>query len=292
MLIKALCLGDSGNGKSGALASLALAGYRIHILDYDVKMDSANILQSVLEDDHPEAWSRVRWKTISDRIIFTNNKPTLAIPCNAYKDFGRTLTEWGVDTFTINDVLCLDTLTSLSEAAFHEACALANKRGLAPDGSDHPRPNEYGWMGDSIQLAIELLTSNAVPCHVIVNAHVKITASEEENLTIERNKMGQPTEPFAKALGLPNARGNVIPRVVARFFNNVFYYTRQGPGRVITTRPQGIVDVKTSKIKGVQQFYKIEDGLAKLFEDLGASPPSPPVQAQPAEQPVPQTEKA
>lgn len=279
-LIKALCLGDSGNGKSGALASLAIAGYNIHILDYDVKMDSANILQSVLEEDHPEAWARVRWKTISDKIIFKNNKPTLKTPCTAYRAFGETLNEWGVDTFTPKDILVVDTLTSLCEAAFHEACALAGKMGQAPDGSDHPRPNEYGWMGDSIQLAVEMLASDAVPCHVIMSAHVKVTSTEEESLTIQRNKMGSPTEAFDKAIGLPNARGNTIPRTVARYFNNVFLFTRQGPNRVITTRPQGIVDVKTSKVKGIQPIYKIEDGLAKLFEDLGAYPPSPPAKAQ------------
>src|SRR5262249_19802502 len=133
---------------------------------------------------------------------------------------------------------------------------------------------EYGWMADSVKLAMDLLTSTAIPCHVIVNTHVKVTASEEEKLTIERNKQGAPNEPFQRAIGLPNARGQEIPRIVARYFNNVFYYTRVGPKRVITTRPQGIVDVKTSSLK-VEAQYPIEDGLAKLFTALGASPPQP-----------------
>lgn len=275
MPIKALALGDSGSGKSGALASLALAGYNVHILDYDGSMVSANALLSVLEDT-PAAYARVHWKTIQDRIKFMNGKPALVRPCTAYRDFGKTLEEWNVENFTEADVVCLDTLTSFSDAGFNEACSLANKMGLAPDGTDHPRPAEYGWMADSVKLAMEMLTSAAVPCHVIVNTHVKVSATDEEKLTIERNKMGAPTEPFTRAIGLPNARGQEVPRIVARYFNNVFYYTRQGPNRIITTQPQGIVDVKTSKIKDVKRSYKIEDGLAELFKDLGATPPHTP----------------
>lgn len=271
-LIKALSLGDSGGGKSGSLASLAIAGYNIHLLDYDGSMVSANTLTSVLED-HPEALARVKWRTIQDKIKFLNGKPTLARPCTAYREFGKTLEEWYVENFTEADVICLDTLTSFSEAGFNEACSLAGKMGISPDGSDHPRPAEYGWMADSVKLAMEILTSSAVPCHVIVNTHIKVTASEEEKMTIERNKIGAPTEPFTRVIGQPNARGQEIPRIVARYFNNMFYYTKQGPRRVITTQPQGIVDVKTSKIKDIKRFYGIEDGLAELFKDLGATPP-------------------
>ena len=194
-------------------------------------------------------------------------------PCTAYKEFGKALEEWNVEAFTQSDVVVLDTLTSFSDAGFNEACSMAGKMGLSPDGSDHPRPAEYGWMADSVKLAMEMLTSSALPCHLIVNTHVKVTATEEEKLTTERNKMGQNTEPFSRAIGLPNARGQEIPRIVARYFNNVFYYTRQGPKRVITTRPQGIVDVKTSAIKNVKQFSPVETGLWELFQDLGAAPP-------------------
>lgn len=274
MLIKALSLGDSGSGKSGSLASLAIAGYNIHVLDYDGSMSSANALTSVLEEE-PEALARVRWKSIQDKIKFIQGKPALVRPCTAYREFGKTLEEWGAENFTEADVLVLDTLTSFSDAGFNEACSLAGKMGLSPDGSDHPRPAEYGWMADSVKLAMEILTSAAVPCHVIVNTHVKVTATEEEKMTVERNKIGAPTEPFTRVIGQPNARGQEIPRIVARYFNNVFYYTRQGSKRVITTQPQGIVDVKTSRIKDIKRFYSIETGLAELFADLGATPPLP-----------------
>ena len=35
MPVKMLLIGDTGSGKTGALASLAKAGYKLHILDFD-----------------------------------------------------------------------------------------------------------------------------------------------------------------------------------------------------------------------------------------------------------------
>ena len=37
--IKMLVIGDTGTGKTGALASLANSGYKLHILDYDNCLD-------------------------------------------------------------------------------------------------------------------------------------------------------------------------------------------------------------------------------------------------------------
>ena len=273
VLIKALGCGDSGNGKTGSLASLAKAGYSVNIIDFDNKMGSANILRSELEDD-PKAWGRVRYKTLSDKTKFFNGKPTLVTPCTAYRGFGTTLAEWGADKFTSDDVLAVDTLSSMSDAAFNEACAMTQRLSRAPDGSDRPRLQEFGWMADSVKLAMDMICSDEMPCHVIVFAHIKILAPEEEEMTMKTNKAGQNEDPYTRALGLPNARGQEIPRVVARYFNNVFYYTRQGPNRVISTQPSAIVDTKTSKIKGISRSYPVADGLAKLFADLGAERPS------------------
>jgi hypothetical protein len=269
ILVKALCIGDSGNGKTGALASLALAGYRIHILDYDCKMKSANTLKSALEDN-PEAWARVRWRSISDKRGFVNGKPVLKQPCLAYRQFGRTLEEWDVNGMGPGDVLVIDTLTSLADAAFNEACSIANRMSRQADGSDRPRLQEFGWMADSLKVALEMVTED-FPCHAIVNAHVKIMAPEDEELMMETNKAGQAEEAYTRAVGQPNARGKEIPRIAMRYFNDVFYFTRQGPKRVISTTPTSIVDTKTSRLKNIKPHYPIETGLAELFRTLGAS---------------------
>jgi len=56
---KLLLVGDSGSGKTSALASLANAGKKLRILDYD---DGLDILSEYLT---PEAVSRVSYITLS-----------------------------------------------------------------------------------------------------------------------------------------------------------------------------------------------------------------------------------
>jgi len=273
-LVKMLNVGESGSGKTGALASLAVAGYNIHILDADGSLAQASTLKDVLRDN-PEATSRIKYKVLKDQITMIGGKPQIKPPLTAYKGAGRTLESWGVGAFTSQDILVLDTLTSLSESAFVEACALAGRWGRAADSSDRPRLQEYGWMADSIKLFIELLTSEAIPCHVIVNTHVRYLAAEDEALIAARDKSAT----FTRALGLPNARGQEISRIVARYFNTVVFSCTQGVGigarRKIFTQPQGVIEVKTSAPSRVKREYGVETGLAEFFKDVLGHGPTP-----------------
>lgn len=284
-LIKMLGVGESGSGKTGALASLAKAGYHIHILDYDGSLASESALKDALKDDR-EALARVDYRILQDNIVMSQGKPQIKPPVVAYKEGGRTLEEWAPN-LTENDVVVLDTLTSLSDAAFTEASALAGRWGRAPDGSDKPRLQEYGWMADSVKLFIELLTSPAINAHVIVNTHVRFLAPEDEALVATRDKETK----FTRAQGLPNARGQEISRIVARYFNTVVFFSTQGTGmnarRKIYTTPKGIVDVKTSAPSKVKPEYSVETGLAEMFRDILGHGPKPPAKghaptAQPA----------
>lgn len=255
-IIKMLAVGESGTGKSGMLASLASAGYSLHVLDYDNGMD---VIRNALADDR-EALGRVRYETIRDNITFTNGIPKVKPPVNAYKRAGKVLQEWEVEKFTPQDVLVLDTLTTFSDSAFNEALMLAGRL------NQRPQLQDYGWMADSVKLFIEMLTSPEINCHVIVNTHIRWFAADEEAQT--------------QAKGLPNARGQEISRVVSRYFNTVVLTRSQGAGaatkRVISTKPQGVVEVKSSAPKQVKDTYPIESGLAQLFHDILGHGPVPP----------------
>src|SRR6185312_3321185 len=122
-VIKLLNIGESKTGKTGALASLVKAGYTLHILDYDNGLD---ILQTALRGDNA-ALARVHFATLRDTIVMHNGTPRLKAPVHAYKDAGKTLQEWGVEAFTPNDVIVLDTLTTFSDAAFNEACSIGGR---------------------------------------------------------------------------------------------------------------------------------------------------------------------
>lgn len=253
-VVKLLNIGESGAGKTGALASLAAAGYNLHILDYDSGLD---ILRNVLT---PEAAKRVRYETLRDQIVFTNGVPKLKPPVHAYKDAGKTLTAWDADKFGPNDVLVLDSLTTFSDAAFNEALMLAGRL------NQRPQLQDYGWLADSVKLFIEMITSDMIPCNVVVNTHIRFFAGDAEEMTTAR--------------GLPNAKGQEISRIVSRYFNTVVLSRSFGSGpatkRVISTQPQGVVEVKTSQ-PSVKPTYPITTGLAELFKDILGHEPGPPV---------------
>ena len=247
-LIKLLNIGESKTGKTGALASLAKAGYRLWILDYDNGVD---ILANVLRDD-PAAMARVTLETPRDTIIFSNGVPKLKPPIHAYKDAGRILSEWKADSFGPNDIIVLDTLTTFSDAAFNEALMLGGRL------NQRPQLQDYGWMADSVKLFIEMLTSPAIACHVIVNTHIRYFSGDAEDQT--------------QARGLPNAKGQEISRVVSRYFNTVVLTRSTGSGfgtkRLISTQPQGVVEVATSAPLSVKASYSVTEGLAPLFADI------------------------
>ena len=62
--MKALVTGDSGSGKTGALASLAQAGFKLRILDTD---RGADILANLLQNSKL-APGQVQFETIEDKM--------------------------------------------------------------------------------------------------------------------------------------------------------------------------------------------------------------------------------
>lgn len=248
--IKMLNIGESGTGKTGACASLAKAGYRLWVLDYDAGFSSQNPLLDALSGDR-EAMGRVNYETLRDTITTQNGLPKVKAPTHAYKAAGRVLTEWKVSEFTPQDIIILDSLTTFSDAAFNEALSLGARL------NQRPQLQDFGWCADSVKLFIEMLTSPELNAHVIVNSHIRYLASEGDE-AIQR--------------GLPNAKGQEISRVVSRYFNTVVLSRTLGSGagarRRISTQPQGVVEVKTSSPSKVKPDYPIDTGLSDLFADI------------------------
>lgn len=250
-IVRLLNIGESGTGKTGALASLAKAGYHLWILDYDNGLD---ILRHLLDDD-PEALDRITYKTLRDPVSLAAGVPKLNV-ISAWKEAGKTLTEWKVDEFTPKDIVVIDTLTTMSMAAFNESLKLAGRL------NQRPQQNDYGWMADTVLLFMGAITEEEANFNLIVNTHVRYLSNEGDD-TLSR--------------GLPNAKGQQIPKDIGKFFNTVVLTRTQGTGpaarRQISTKPQGVIEVKTSNPKGVKPTYELDTGLADLFKDiLGHSP--------------------
>lgn len=247
-VVKLLNIGESGSAKTGAMASLVIAGYNLWVLDYDNGLD---ILANLLRDN-PEALRRVHYRTLRDTITISGGVPKVKPPVSAWKQAGKTLTEWNIAAMTPNDIVVLDTLTTASQAAFNESLSVNGRLNARSHESD------YGWMADSVLLFIDALTSDEINCNVIVNTHVKFLSGDEETQTVAR--------------GLPNAKGQQISKDIGKFFNTIVYSRSIGSGpatrRVITTQPHGVVSVKTSAPATAKPSYPVETGLADLFKDI------------------------
>lgn len=267
-LVKMLNIGESSTGKTGALVSLIVAGYTLWVLDYDNGLD---IVLNMLRDEKggpyadnlsaiPEALDRLNYETLRDEIVLSAGLPKVKA-ATAYKECAEVIKEWDIANLGPTDVLVLDTLTTFSDAAFNQALQAGQRL------NQRPQLQDYGWMADSVKLFIEMITDASIPCHVIVNTHIRYFSGDEEEQT--------------RARGLPNARGQEISRIVSRYFNTVVLTrsTGSGPGtkRQISTQPQGVVEVKTSAPSAVKPTYSIETGLAQLFRDiLGTAPTTQP----------------
>lgn len=246
-IVKLLNIGESGTGKTGALASLARAGYNLWVLDYDNGLD---ILANLLRDE-PEALARVNYKLLRDTVTLTNGIPKVKSPTHAWKDAGKTLAEWDSGNFGPNDIIVIDTLTTMSMAAFNEALMLGGRL------NQRPQQNDYGWMADSVLLFMDAITDDSMHCNVIVNTHVRFLSGDGDDTLVR---------------GLPNAKGQQIPKDIGKFFNSCVLTRTVGSGpaarRLISTKPQGMIEVKTSNPSGVKDTYPIETGLADLFRDI------------------------
>lgn len=252
-VVRLLNLGESGSGKTGSLASLAQAGYNLHILDFDNGLD---ILANILRDS-PAAVSRVAFETLKDEIILSKGVPKIKSPPTAFKRAGEVLESWHAETFGPTDIIVLDTLMSFSAAAFNYWLFLGGRL------NQHAQMTDYGNMADSVLTFIDMLTT--LPCNVVVNSHVRYIGGDEET--------------GVGARGLPNAKGQQIPKDVGKAFNTTVLTRSQGSGpatrRLISTTPQGVIEVKTSNPKGVKPAYPLDTGMADLFKDILGHGPTP-----------------
>ena len=74
-ITKMLLVGDSGSGKTGALASLAKAGFNLRIIDVDAGLDVlSNLLRDPSSPYGKEALARVEFETVTDPMRVSGGK--------------------------------------------------------------------------------------------------------------------------------------------------------------------------------------------------------------------------
>lgn len=251
-LVKLFYIGDSSTGKTGSLASLVKAGYKLRVLDFDSGIGT--LRSFVLKDCSDKIGNvdaiQVRDKTVlSTNILYGGKKgPTITSPKAftdglAYMekwDDGSNPAEWGPEY-----IFVLDSLSTYGKAA------LAWATGLNPGAKD---PRQWFFAAQkAVEDTIALLTGPDFKTNVIIISHVNYKEVQE-----------------GVSKGYINAVGSALGPILARYVNTLVLAESEGFGRhnkrKIKTVPTGIVDLKTPVSHTVAAELPLETGMADLFE--------------------------
>jgi len=258
-LVKLLLMGNSGVGKTGALASLAAAGYRLFVCDFDNGLD-------ILTDPtilSPEFRKNVFYRSLQDKPLKTSGR--LIARATAWQEFTKTLGDWreevdgkpvslgNITTWGPMDVLVVDSLTFASDRAMDDALQLGGRLGQRPQIQD------YGAAMDSIQATLELLYGETTTCNIVCTAHLQFLNEESSGAR--------------KAF--PNVIGQRLAPKVPRYFNNMVLLEKTTVGNTITrkirTSGTATIDLKVSKPGSIATT--VEPNLATLFAALRGEAP-------------------
>jgi len=269
--IKMLLIGDSGNGKTGALASLAAMGFNIRILDYD---NGLGILPSVLkkmvaENKAPaNVMERITYESCLDNFKELGGKILpVGIP-SAFPNGLKMLNKWkgkdGIDLGAVSSwgkdtILVIDSLSHMANSALVYVLGINNRSG------EHPWQSDWGVAMDMVEGMLKILYSDAIKCHIIVNAHIT-TVGEEYDDKGKKTKEGKQ---------FPNALGQKLPPKIGQYFNTMLKVDKEGTGslmkRIIRTVPNDDLGIKC-EILGLAKTLPLESGLADFFKAAGQLP--------------------
>lgn len=265
---KILFAGESGAGKTGALASLASVGYNLRVLDLDNGLDVLVDLLSNPSSQYDKAGaSRVSYITITEEMRMINGAiaprtasvwPKVTSVLNDWKDGEESLgpvTKWGPD-----DVLVIDSLTLLGISAMNYVLQLNNRLGK------HPHQSDWGQAQNLLEALLQLLYSTAVPCNVIINCHLTRKDEHSEDVAVTLSSMYGGS---ADAKRYPLSLGRALSPKIGRYFNTILLASAEGARgalkRKIYTTTIGDVDLKNTAPLKVKSEYPLATGLAEYF---------------------------
>lgn len=249
--VKALLIGNSGAGKTGALASLALAGYKLHIADFDNGLD---FLAAQVRKQDASKLTNIEFETFTDKFkaVGSNMIPTKV---EAWSNSLKWLDQKIAECRDPSHVLVVDSLTFASRAAMLWVLKANNALG------QQKQIQHWGAAQDLVENFLSLLYSSDVACNLLMTSHVQFYGEGENDIKV----------------GFPNTSvGKSFAPKVGRFFNAVLLAKKTGTGpglkREIHTQPTDFIDLKTNS-PAAKAKYSLETGLADYFKDvLGEHP--------------------
>ena len=267
---KLLFVGDSGSGKTGALASLAAAGYKLRILDLDNGLD---ILKNYVTDANsiyckqtPDCAQNIDYVTLTEPMKSAGGR-IWAKQATVWPRLVKMLADWvdgetklgGITTWDTNSVLVIDSLSNLATGAlnFH----LSMNGALGATRTQNEARRDIGAAQNLLRDLLAMLYDESVKCNVIVTSHI--------TLVTDSGTAPLPGE-SAPVTGYPSAIGRALSPHIPRYFNTVLFAKSEGTGggtkHKIYTKNQGVVNVKSSAPLKVALTYPLETGLADYFK--------------------------
>lgn len=297
---KCLLIGKSGAGKTGSLASLVCIGLNLRIVDTDKGIRS---LRSLLTDprypyakiiaarnidlNHAVRYvsidTAMRMRTIQVKIgdnKFTTQRVLAPADAKAWPTVMDLLDKWKegdidfgpVNTWGKDDVLVLDSFSTLAKNAYYFSQMLNGRLGARDQGYDYQR--DVGEAQSQLTRLLELLYDSNIKCNVIVISHIVWVDESQGVAARPRTPTQDGPQIFSNPDGYPSAIGRALSPQMGKYFNDVFIVRQDGTGagvrRTISTVPQDGVVAKNSAF--MQRDYDIKTGMAEIFSAIRNQP--------------------
>ncbi len=270
-----LLVGYPGAGKTGSLASLIDAGYKIRMLDFEGNYSP------MLQYSNPAMHKNVDIVSFKDKLrngnkyIEVNGIPTaFASSLNmmdhwTYKEEDGTVVDlgsskdWGPDT-----IIVVDSLTAMGKASFRRAQAMLNKTPL------NTTQQVWGLAMADQETFIEKLTDPSKRHHVIVLAHLKMVGPKD----IQKDDEQVTKDLKEKVMDLvdtrlyPSALGQQLPPVIGGYFPTLLKVERIVKAgkvqRVIRSDTGPELDTKIPAPRDFPAVLPIESGLLTIMDAI------------------------
>lgn len=287
--IKAILIGESGDGKTGAVASLC-GPFNVRHVDLD---NGANALLDLITSEKPgskyprDAIEHYRWETLSEKMRFTTDGRIVPATATVWpkmiklleegKFSAKSKAEWsmlkqdipaadfgGILKWTDKDVLVVDTMSTAGTAAqnFH----LSFQSALGTVRTQNEWRRDIGAAQSYLDTLLQLVSSDQVKCNVLLLTH--ITYAKADGTLAQPGEKDPATGMDVQMIGFPSTIGRAQTKNVAKLFNDVLLVKRVGSTSTIYTKSQGQVKLKTGFPTRVKDQYPQETGLLQYFRDV------------------------
>lgn len=268
--VKMLLLGESGAGKTCALASLVRSGYHVRVID----LDNGTMPLRALASEAPAGSLSVvplteKMRAVKGRIIPVSASVwTRATDLLSHWKTPEGLDLGPVDKWDEQCVLAIDSLSVLGTAAMNHHLAMNGALGAIRTGYDYTR--DIGAAQSYIKSLIELLYDSSIRANIVIITHLSWSKADGTMPSEEEKKQ----KPPPVLLGFPNVIGKAIGPTIPRYFCDVMLAKRDEltGKRLLVTSGEPRVGLKSSNPLKAKRSYPQENGLAEYFSDLrGAS---------------------